>query len=180
MNRDDALRIDRLCELYLEAMETQNDAALTILWEQAGQDDALLQAFRDLNAGLVEETLEVEQTQTDQAVAQLVEQHLPGATRIVPPGSITVSAIMLEMSKQSQYLNQSDLASLVAKLAACDEVLPELQGLTALQQWAEGKFGPAPRGFWQAFHHARLDIGMRQEATPHYALAARTAPKDKG
>lgn len=180
MNRDDALRIDRLSELYLEAIEARNDAALEKLWELAGQDDALLQAFRDLNTGLMEEALAMEQAQTDQAVAQLVEQHLPSATPIEAPGIITVAAVMMEMSKQPQYLNQPDLASLVGKLAACDEVLPTLQGLTALQQWAEARFGPAPRNFWQAFHHARLDIGMRQEATPHYALAARAAPKDKG
>jgi hypothetical protein len=181
MNYDDALRIEWLSELYLQAMERQNFEAMEKLWELAAHDAELTQAFREINEGLLEEAKDQHEQETSSQIGELVDRHLPSATRIPEPKPrLTVAQVLQEMGPKASSQQLPGLAELLAQLASSTEPLPEELGLTPLTRWAETLFGPAPASFWRAFQHAAVDLDNRQNAVPHYALAARSKPRQEG
>ncbi len=180
MNHNDALRIDWLSEQYLQAVETQDFASQVKLWELAGHDAELLQAFRELNEGLLEEAELQNDTKTDVQIEALVKTHMPSASVIPSPVLLSVALVARELARQLEGQPKPEVTELLAKLSASTITLPDVKGLTALTQWAEAQFGAAPMGFWRSFQRAALKLEMQQSATPHYALAARPAPRHEG
>lgn len=181
MNRDDALRIDYLCELYLQAMEQLDFAALEKLWGLAAHDLNLEKAFHELNESLCEEIRQADDSQTQRQLGELVDQHLPSATRVPEPHSrITVADVMRELAQQPSQVKTPELAELITKLTDSSEPLPPELGLTPLTTWAQARFGSATPSFWRAFQQAALKLDFQQNAAPHYALAARSAPRQEG
>jgi hypothetical protein len=180
MNHDDALRIDWLCEQYLQAIETQDFASQEKLWERAAHDAQLLQAFRELNEGLLEEAEQKDDANTDVQIEAMVKAHMPSATVIQSPARLSVAEVSRALAQQLPGQQQPAIAALLTKLNASIESIPEVKGLTSLTQWAEAHFGKAPPGFWRVFQQAALKLEMQQAATSHYALAARPAPRHEG
>lgn len=181
MKRDDALRIDYLCDLYLQAMEQLNFAALEKLWGLAAHDQDLEKAFHELNESLCEEIRQADDSQTQEQLVVLVDQHMPSATRIPSPASrITVTDVMRELAQHPSLTKAPELAELISKLISSSERLPLELGLTPLTAWAQARFGSATPSFWRAFQQAALKLDFQQNAAPHYALAARRAPLQEG
>ena len=180
MNHDDALRIDWLCEQYLQAIETQDFASQEKLWELTVHDAELLQAFRELNEGLLEEAEQKDDGNTDVQIEALVKAHIPSATVIQSPARLSVASVSRALAQQYPGQQLPGIETLLAKLSESTETMPEVKGLTALTHWAEAHFGKAPSGFWRAFQRAALKLEMQQAATPHYALAARPTPRHEG
>ncbi|HMP16120.1 MAG TPA: hypothetical protein PKD72_03785 [Gemmatales bacterium] len=179
MTPHDTRRLDLLCELYLQALEQGHLEVQEQLWQIAREDEAIVEAFREIHEGLLEEIQLANQEGTDHAIRQTVEQHLPSATPLRAPGSLPVSAVAQAM-KKFPAANKPAVAALMEKLIHSTDTLPDLQGFTRLRTWAEAQYGPAPESFWQAFHRARLDLEMAHPATAYYSMAARPAPPQEG
>ncbi len=181
MNRDDALRIDYLCELYLQAMEQLNFTALEKLWGLAAHDQDLEKAFHELNESLCEEIRQSDDSQTQEKLGQLVDHHLPSAIRVPPPQQrITVADVIRELVQHPFLAKTPELTELITKMTDSAEPLPLELGLTPLTTWAQAHFGTATPGFWRAFQQAALKLDFQQNAAPRYALAARSAPRQEG
>src|SRR6185437_8811106 len=98
MTSQDRMRISLAAARYLEALENGDDAALEALWRDAAADDNLLDAFREINVGILEEALERDATQVQSAVADAVAKHMPSAEIVRPvAGPVTVADVASEL-----------------------------------------------------------------------------------
>jgi hypothetical protein len=172
---DRRLWIDVTAARYLEAVEREDFAAQDELWLLAAADPDLEAAFHEIHALIIEE----EQERTTAAVAAAVEQHLPAA-RVVQPaaGPVTFADVADELFRAPPGGVPTDGWRLNDALRSSDEPLPRELGLTALIEFAEKKFGVAPREYWKAFREAALTVRMRANTlAADYQLAARRGPK---
>lgn len=176
MTSRDRLRIDIATARYLEALEAGDDATLSALWEAAAADDNLLNAFREIHAGLIEEETARSTNEVQAAVADAVEKHLPSA-RIERPatGIATVAEVASELFHFPPGGLPAAAHEINARLRSQAVELPDDLGLPALMAWAEAKFGPAPPEYWKAFRQAAIKVRMRANADVEFQLAARRA-----
>lgn len=172
---DRRLWIDLMTARYLEAVERQDFDAQEELWTAAATDEALEAAFHEIHQALIEE----EEAKTTTAIADAVEQHLKSATIVQPPtGPVTFADVANELFRHPPGGLSVDAHRLNDELRGSDEPLPRDLGLTALIEFAEKKFGVAPRDYWRAFRDAALTVRMRANShQTDYQLAARRGPK---
>lgn len=176
MNANDRrLWLDGLTARYLEAVEADDYAAQEELWTLAAQDAELETAFREIHEGLIEEEL----TTTTNTIADAVAKHMPSATIVRDAtGTVTFADVADEMFRNPPAGLPTEAWRLNDELRSSAEPLPRELGLSKLIEFAEVKFGVAPREFWKAFREAAIVVRMRSNSqTTDYQLAARRAPK---
>lgn len=174
MTPRDRLSVSLAAARYLEALERDDHAALSSLWESAGSEPDLAAAFRAIHAGLLEERGQ----EIVARVAALAEEHLHAA-RVVRPaaGPVTVADVAEELFRHTPERLPAAAHQLNDTLRADREPLPADLGLTNFVAWAEGKHGPAPLAYWKAFRAAAIKLELRRASEIDYELAARRAAK---
>jgi hypothetical protein len=172
------MRINLAAARYLEALENGDDAALESLWREAAADDNLLEAFREIHEGLIEEAIERESTQVQSAVADAVAKHMPSAEIVRPVGGpVTVADVASELFRSPASGLPAEAHQMIERLLSNTEPLPEKLGLPALIAWAEPRFGPAPEQLWDAFRQAAIKLKARANDAEYQLAARRTKPR---
>lgn len=180
MNRDESLRIDWLCGQYLAALEQLDFTRMEKIWELAAFEPELEKALHLLHEGLQEEEAQQNQNDVSQHLSQLVALHLPSAAIIPSPEKpFTVAEVITELLKDPRLESAAEMQSFIEKLGTSTEPLPSERALSKLRSWAEARFGTASPRFWQEFQQAALRLDLRRASTADYALAARTAPRER-
>lgn len=176
-DRETQRRLDRLAMHYLDAVDAGDLDAVAALWEQAESDADLAEALHALNAELA---AEADRTAAA-TVAAAAEAHLTSGEVVHPAaGPVTVGDVATDLFRHAPDRLPPEAHALNATLRASAEPLPADLGLSKLTAWAEAKFGPAPAGYWAAFHAAALKVEMRRASAVEFQLAARSAPKPGG
>lgn len=178
MTPHDSMRINLAAARYLEALENGDDAALEALWRDAATDDNLLQAFREIHEGVIEQDLEHEAMQVRSAVADAVTKHMPGAEIVRPvAGPITVADVAKELFRFPPGNLPAEAHQMIERLRSIAEPLPEKLGLPALIAWAEPRYGSAPEKLWDAFRQVAIKLKARANDAEYQLAARRTKPR---
>jgi len=178
MTSQDRMRISLAAARYLEALENGDDAALEALWRDAAADDNLLDAFREINVGILEEALERDATQVQSAVADAVAKHMPSAEIVRPvAGPVTVADVASELFRFPPGNLTADAHRMNERLLSSLEPLPEKLGLPALIAWAEARFGSASEMYWDAFRQVAVRLKARANDAEYQLAARRTKPR---
>ena len=171
MTPHDRTEISLLSARYLEALERGDDASLEALWAEAANDTVLIAAFREIHAGLLDEDAAA-------AITDAAERHMKSSEIIRPAaGPVTVGEVARELFQHTPGGLTADAHQMNERLRLYQDELPAGLGLSKLVEWAEAKFGPAPREYWKAFREAMIKLDLRRGAEVEYQLAARSAPK---
>ena len=174
MTPHDRLRVGIDSARYLDALERGDEAELRRLWQQAEADPELLAAFREIHAGLLEE----EEAGLVGVIWAAAEENLNSAEVVRPTaGPVTVADVANELFRHTPDRLPAAAHQLNERLRSSAEPIPTDLGLTKFIEWAEAKFGAAPREYWNAFREGSIKLRLRQTANADYRLAARKAPK---
>lgn len=182
MTPQDQLRIDLAAARYQEALEQDDFATMTELWELAANDPEMIAAFQETHAGLMEELEQSQEARTSARLETLVEEHLTGAEVVRPTtGPVTVGDVADELFRHTPDRLSAATHQMNERLRSARDPLPVDLGLTNFIAWAEEKYGAAPVAYWKAFREAANTLELRRAAEVEYQLAARRAPKpDEG
>jgi hypothetical protein len=171
---DRNLWLDFMAARYLEAVERNDFDEQDRLWEIAGTDAELEEAFHQLHlawAGEAEQNLSSE-------IADSVTKHLRSAEIIRPnAGPVTVADLANEIFLRTPDKLPAEAHQLNEKLRQVHDVVPDDVGLNDFIAWIEERYGNGLREYWRAMHDASMKLDMQRSS--EIALAARRA-KPKG
>jgi hypothetical protein len=174
MTPHERLRISIAVARYLEALERDDDATLTALWQSAITEPGLLDAFRDLHSGLIEEDKHHTRSGETASVAAAVEEHLTSGEIVrALTGDVTVAEVADELFRHAPDRLPAEAHLLNEKLRRLNEPLPSELGLPNLLAWAVARFGPTPDSYWKAFRMAAMKLRIRVNSDTEFQLAAR-------
>jgi hypothetical protein len=167
-------RIEWLAARYLDAYENDDVATQEQLWKLAETDPALVTAFEQVHADVLEEQAQAEAEQMRAHVLDAVQQHLPAATVVTEtPARLTVASVAEELAAYPVAGLPAAAHALNEALRRSTEALPADLGLPQVIAWGEARFGPAAKAYWQAFRATALKVRMRANAETEFQLAAR-------
>jgi hypothetical protein len=89
-----------LLGFHLEAVEREDFAAMTEVWQFAQKDPELESALREVHAGLIEEQAREATVAVEAALTAAVKAHLPSA-KVVLPATEPVTVVMSQPSYSS-------------------------------------------------------------------------------
>jgi hypothetical protein len=174
MTPHERLRISLAVARYLEALERDDHATLATLWQSAMTEPGLLDAFRDLHSGLIEEHMQRTSSGVTASVAAAVEEHLTsGELARHRTGKVTVAEVADELFRHAPDRLPAEAHVLNEKLRRLYEPLPTELGLPNLLAWAAVRFGPTPDSYWKAFRMAAMKLRIRINSDTEFQLAAR-------
>jgi hypothetical protein len=168
------LQLDLAAARYLDALERDDFAMMTAMWQSASHDHELEGILREVHAGLLEERAQGELAASAEGITTAVEEHLPSAEIVrQTSGPTTVGDVADELYRHCPDRLPIDAHLLNERLRQSQEPLPENLGLSVLTAWAESRFGEGPPEYWRVFRQAAVKLVLRSSAENEYRLAAR-------
>lgn len=183
MTPHDRLRIDLAAARYQEALERDDFATLTELWELAANDPEMIAAFQETHAGLIEEQEQSEAASISARVEALAQEHLAEAEVVrAVQGPVTVADVAEELFRHTPDRLPAAAHQLNERLRSARDPLPADLGLSDFVVWAEQKYGTAPAAYWKAFYASSIKLELRRatEAENYQLAARRVAKPDEG